>query len=184
MKAQFKEVDERMNKTLEALDREFKSIRAGRASASVLDRVSVDYYGVATPVQQLATVATPDARTLTIQPWDKSTLKLINKAIQASDIGINPTDDGSVIRLVFPAPTEERRKELCRKVEKQGEEAKVAIRNLRREFVDKYKAMKKANEITEDELKDAEKEIQDITDRFVKNIDKMVKDKEQEVLSL
>ena len=184
MKAQFKEVDERMNKTLEALDREFKSIRAGRASASVLDRVSVDYYGVATPVQQLATVATPDARTLTIQPWDKSTLKLINKAIQASDIGINPTDDGSVIRLVFPAPTEERRKELCRKVEKQGEEAKVAIRNLRREFVDKYKAMKKANEITEDELKDAEKEIQDITDRFVKNIDKMVKDKEQEVISL
>ena len=150
----------------------------------MLDRVSVDYYGVATPVQQLATVATPDARTLTIQPWDKSTLKLINKAIQASDIGINPTDDGSVIRLVFPAPTEERRKELCRKVEKQGEEAKVAIRNLRREFVDKYKAMKKANEITEDELKDAEKEIQDITDRFVKNIDKMVKDKEQEVLSL
>lgn len=184
MKAQFKEVDERMNKTLEALDREFKSIRAGRASASVLDRVSVDYYGVATPIQQLATVATPDARTLTIQPWDKSTLKLINKAIQASEIGINPTDDGSVIRLVFPAPTEERRKELCRKVEKEGEEAKVAIRNLRREFVDKYKAMKKSNEITEDELKDAEKEIQDITDRFVKSIDKMVKEKEQEVLSL
>lgn len=184
MKGQFKEVEDRMNKTIESLGREFGSIRAGRASATVLDRVMVDYYGVPTPVQQLATISTPDARTLAIQPWDRSTLKLINKAIQASDIGINPTDDGSVIRLAFPAPTEERRKELCKKVSKMGEEAKVAVRNIRRDFVDKYKDMKKKNEITEDELKEAEKEIQDITDRFTKQIDKEVKDKEQEVLSL
>ena len=113
MKAQYKEIEEKMNKTLDSLYREFGTIRAGKASPSVLDRVTVDYYGAATPIQQLATISTSDARTLVIQPWDKSTLKLINKAIQASDIGINPTDDGSVIRLVFPAPTEERRKELC-----------------------------------------------------------------------
>lgn len=184
MKGQFKEVEDKMNKTMDALDREFKTIRAGRANASVLDRVTVDYYGAPTPIQQLATIATADARTLTIQPWDKSTLKLINKAIQASDIGINPADDGSVIRLVFPSPTEERRKEICKKVDKMGEEAKVAIRNVRRDFVDKYKAQKKASEITEDELKEAEKEIQDITDKFVKMIDKQVKEKSNEVMSL
>lgn len=184
MKSQFKEVEDKMNKTMDSLDREFKTIRAGRASPSVLDHVTVDYYGTPTPIQQLATVSTSDARTLTIQPWDRSTLKLINKAIQASDVGINPTDDGVLIRLVFPSPTEERRKEICKKVEKMGEEAKIAIRNVRRDFVDKYKAQKKASEITEDELKEAEKEIQDITDKFVKSIDKQVKDKSQEVLSL
>ena len=120
MKAQYKEIEEKMNKTLDALYREFGTIRAGKASPSVLDRVTVDYYGAATPIQQLATISTTDARTLMIQPWDKSTLKLINKAIQASDVGINPTDDGSVIRLVFPAPTEERRKELCKQVSKEA----------------------------------------------------------------
>ena len=121
---------------------------------------------------------------MVIQPWDKSTLKLINKAIQASDIGINPTDDGSVIRLIFPSPTEERRKELCKQVSKDGENAKVSIRNIRRDAVDKFKAQKKANEISEDDLKDAEKDVQDLTDKYVKMIDKAVKDKEQEVMSL
>ena len=144
----------------------------------------MDYYGAATPIQQLATISTADARTLVIQPWDKSTLKLINKAIQASDIGINPTDDGSVIRLIFPSPTEERRKELCKQVSKDGENAKVSIRNIRRDAVDKFKAQKKANEISEDDLKDAEKDVQDLTDKYVKMIDKAVKDKEQEVMSL
>ena len=181
MKAQYKEIEEKMNKTLDALYREFGTIRAGKASPSVLDR---DYYGAATPIQQLATISTTDARTLMIQPWDKSTLKLINKAIQASDVGINPTDDGSVIRLVFPAPTEERRKELCKQVSKEGEGAKVSIRNIRRDAVDKFKAQKKANELSEDDLKDAEKDVQELTDKYTKLIEKAVKEKEQEVMSL
>ena len=184
MKAQYKEIEEKMNKTLDALYREFGTIRAGKASPSVLDRVTVDYYGAATPIQQLATISTPDPRTLMIQPWDKSTLKLINKAIQASDVGINPTDDGPVIRLVFPAPTEERRNELCKQVSKEGESSKVAIRNIRRDAVDKLKAQKKANELSEDDLKDAEKDVQELTDKYVKLIDKAVKEKEQEVMSL
>ena len=184
MKAQYKEIEEKMNKTLDSLYREFGTIRAGKASPSVLDRVTVDYYGAATPIQQLATISTSDARTLVIQPWDKSTLKLINKAIQASDIGINPTDDGSVIRLVFPAPTEERRKELCKQVSKDGESAKVAIRNIRREAVDKLKAQKKANEISEDDLKDAEKDIHDLTDGYCKKIDGICAEKEKEILSI
>ena len=192
MKAQYKEYEEKMNKTLDSLYREFATIRAGKASPSVLDRVTVDYYGVATPIQQLATISTPDARTLVIQPWDKSTclvgsemcIRDSNKAIQASDLGINPTDDGSVIRLVFPSPTEERRKELCKQVSKDGETAKVSVRNIRRDAVDKFKAQKKSNEISEDDLKDAEKDIQDLTDKFVKMIDKAVKEKEQEVMSL
>ena len=184
MKAQYKEIEEKMNKTLDSLYREFGTIRAGKASPSVLDRVTVDYYGAATPIQQLATISTSDARTLVIQPWDKSTLKLINKAIQASDIGINPTDDGSVIRLVFPAPTEERRKELCKQVSKDGESAKVAIRNIRREAVDKLKAQKKANEISEDDLKDAEKDVQDLTDKYCKEIDKMAGAKEKEIMEI
>lgn len=184
MKGQYKEIESKMTKTLEALDREFKTIRAGKASAAVLDRITVDYYGVATPIQQLASVGTPDARTLTIQPWDKSTLKMINKAIQTSDLGINPADDGTMIRLAFPAPTEERRKELCKKVSKMGEEAKVAIRNIRRDAVDKFKAEKKKSEMSEDDLKDAEKDVQELTDQYIRAIEKAVKEKEQEVLSL
>ena len=184
MKAQYKEFDEKMTKTLDALYREFGTIRAGKASPSVLDRITVDYYGVPTPIQQLATVSTSDARTLVIQPWDKSTMKLINKAIQASDIGINPTDDGSVIRLVFPSPTEERRKDLCKQVSKDGESAKIAIRNIRRDAVDKFKAQKKANDLSEDDLRDAEKDIQDLTDKYIKDVDKAVKDKEQEIMTL
>lgn len=179
-----KEVSNRMDKTVSTLENEFRSINAGRANPALLERIAVDYYGVPTPINQMAAIQTPDARTLLIQPWDKSSMKLITKAIQASDIGINPTDDGSVIRLVFPAPTEERRKELCKKVSKMGEEAKVAIRNIRRDFVDHLKTQKKNNEVTEDEQKDGEKEIQTVTDNYIKNIDKLVKDKENEVLSI
>ena len=184
MKELVKEINARMDKTIGALENEFRSINAGRANPALLERISVEYYGVPTPIQQMAAVNVADARTLTIQPWDKQSMKMITKAIQASDLGINPTDDGSVIRLVFPAPTEERRKELCKKVSKMGEEAKVGIRNIRRDFVDQLKAQKKASEITEDELKDGEKEVQDVTDKYIKNIDKLVKEKEQEVLSL
>ena len=184
MKAQYKEIEEKMNKTLDALYREFGTIRAGKASPSVLDRVTVDYYGAATPIQQLATISTPDPRTLMIQPWDKSTLKLINKAIQASDVGINPTDDGSVIRLVFPAPTEERRKELCKQVSKEGESSKVAIRNIRRDAVDYVKKAQKKGELTEDDQKKAEKDIQDLTDKHVKKIDEMCAKKEKELMEI
>ena len=184
IKAMNKEICGRMDKSITALENEFRAINAGRANPALLERVSVEYYGVPTPINQMAAINVMDARTLTIQPWDKSTMKMITKAIQASDIGINPTDDGSVIRLVFPAPTEERRKELCKKVSKMGEEAKVAIRNIRRDFVDQLKAQKKNNEITEDEQKDGEKEVQTVTDNYIKNIDKLVKDKGTEVLSI
>ncbi len=184
MKEYLKEINGRMDKTIQSLEHEFRSINAGRANPALLERVTVEYYGAPTPIQQMAAINVADARTLTIQPWDKASLKEITKAIQASDIGINPIDDGSIIRLVFPAPTEERRKDLCKKVSKMGEEAKVAIRNIRRDFVDQLKAQKKANEITEDEQKDGEKEIQDVTDKYVKTIDKLVKEKEEEVLSL
>ena len=175
---------EKMEKSVNVMLADFAAVRAGRANPAVLDKIRVDYYGAPTPVNQMAAISVSEARVLVIQPWDKSTLKLINKAIQASDIGINPTDDGSVIRLVFPAPTEERRKELCKQVSKDGESAKVAIRNIRREAVDKLKAQKKANEISEDDLKDAEKDVQDLTDKYVKQIEKAVKEKEQEVMSL
>ena len=184
MKAQYKEIEEKMNKTLDALYREFGTIRAGKASPSVLDRVTVDYYGAATPIQQLATISTPDPRTLMIQPWDKSTLKLINKAIQASDVGINPTDDGSVIRLVFPAPTEERRKELCKQVSKEGESSKVAIRNIRRDAMDSFKTQKKNGDMTEDDVKIAEKDFQKITDDWIKEIDKIADKKEKELFEI
>ena len=184
IKALNKDISAKMDKTVTALENEFRSINAGRANPALLERISADYYGVPTPINQMAAIQTPDARTLLIQPWDKSSMKLITKAIQASDIGINPTDDGSVIRLVFPAPTEERRKELCKKVSKMGEEAKVAIRNIRRDFVDLLKAQKKNSEITEDEQKEGEKEVQNVTDNYIKTIDKMVKDKENEVLSI
>ena len=184
MKAQYKEYEEKMNKTLDSLYREFATIRAGKASPSVLDRVTVDYYGVATPIQQLATISTPDARTLVIQPWDKSTLKMINKAIQASDLGINPTDDGSVIRLVFPSPTEERRKELCKQVSKDGETAKVSVRNIRRDSLDVFKKMKTAKEITEDEYTSYEKEVEDSTKNAISTVEKLQAEKEKEVLTV
>ena len=173
-----------MNKCLEALDRNFKTVRAGRANASVLDKVQVEYYGTPTPINQMAAISTPDPRTLQIQPWDKTTLKEIEKAILMSDLGINPQNDGNVIRLNFPPLTEERRKELAKDVKKMAEDAKIAVRNCRRDGIDAIKAMKKNNEITEDEKADGEKLVQKSTDKFVAEIDSMFADKEKEILAI
>lgn len=175
---------EKMEKSLAALDRDYKSIRAGRANASVLDRITVDYYGVPTPIQQMAAVSVPEARILQIQPWDASTLKDIEKAILTSDIGINPNNDGRVIRLSFPPLTEERRKEITKDVRKKAEDSKVAVRNLRRDALDKLKALKKNNEITEDDEEIGEKKIQTLTDKYCKEIDDLAADKEQEILAI
>ena len=175
---------EKMEKSVAALDREYKSIRAGRANVSVLDRVTVDYYGVPTPIQQMAAVSVPEARVLMIQPWDATTLKAIEKAILTSDIGINPNNDGRVIRLAFPQLTEERRKEITKDVHKKAEEGKVAIRNLRRDSIDKLKTLKKANEITEDDEANGEKKIQTLTDKYCKQIDDLAVEKEKEVMAI
>ena len=174
----------KMTKSLEALDRELGSVRAGRANPSVLDKVSVDYYGVATPVNQLAAVSVPEPRMLSIQPWDPSTLKLIEKAINVSDIGINPQNDGKTIRLIFPPLTEERRKDLVKGIKKNGEDTKVAIRNIRRDAIDDFKLAKKNGEMTEDDVKNAEKSIQDMTDKYCKEIDVTVTAKEKEIMSI
>lgn len=175
---------EKMNKSLNALNNEYASIRAGRANPSVLDKVTVDYYGAPTPVNQMAAVSVAEARILVIQPWDASSLKAIEKAILASDIGINPTNDGKSIRLVFPQLTEDRRKELCKTIKKYGEECKVTVRSIRRDSMEKFKAMKKNSEITEDDLKDCEKKVQDLTDKFCGEVDKAVADKEKEIMSI
>lgn len=182
--AQNTEYETKMQKTLSALSAEFASIRAGRASPAVLDKIHVDYYGAPTPINQMASVSVTEARTLTIQPWDMTTLKSIEKAIQQSDLGINPQNDGRVLRLVFPSLTEERRKEYVKTIRKYGEDAKVAIRAVRRDAIDKYKEMKKQSLITEDDLKDAEKNTQDLTDRYCKDIDTMCDKKEKEVMSI
>ena len=166
------------------LDKEFAAVRAGRANPAVLDKVMVDYYGAPTPVNQMAAISVSEARILVIQPWDKSSLKLIEKAIQASDIGINPTNDGNVLRLAFPQLTEERRKELCKSIKKYGEDCKVAVRSIRRDTMDKLKAMKKNSEITEDDLKDCEKKVQDLTDKFCADADKAVAAKEKEIMTV
>ncbi len=171
----------RMKKTLEALQSEFSSVRAGRANAAVLDQIRVDYYGSPTPINQIGSIASPDPRTLIIQPWDATALKNIEKAIQASDLGINPQNDGRVIRLVFPQLTEERRKDLIKQVRKYGEEAKVAIRNIRRDAVEKFKKQQKASEITEDDYKIVEKDIQKMTDDFIKDVDSITAAKEKEL---
>ena len=184
MNAMVKPYEEKMNKTLQVLDKEFSGIRAGRANPGLLDQIMVDYYGVPTAIGQMAAISVPEARMLMIQPWDKSTLKAIEKAIQTSDLGINPHNDGSVIRLVFPPLTEERRKDLCKTVSKTAEDAKVAIRAIRRDANDKFKAAKKASEVTEDDLKQLEKEIQDITDRFIKDIDKAAEAKSKEIMEI
>ncbi len=184
MKATIENAKEKMNKSLKALDKEFAAIRAGRANPAVLDKVQVDYYGAPTPVNQMAAVSVSEARILVIQPWDKSCLKLIEKAIQASDIGINPTNDGNVLRLTFPQLTEERRKELCKNIKKLGEDSKVAIRSIRRDTMDKLKAMKKNSEITEDDLKDCEKKVQDLTDKCCAEADKAVAAKEKEIMTV
>ncbi|NLT09321.1 MAG: ribosome recycling factor [Ruminococcus sp.] len=184
MKETINAAKEKMNKSLNALNNEYASIRAGRANPGILDKVLVDYYGAPTPVNQMAAISVSEARILVIQPWDKSTLKLIEKAIQASDIGINPTNDGSVIRLAFPQLTEDRRKELCKVIKKYGEECKVTVRSIRRDTMDKLKKMQKNSEITEDDLKDCEKKVQDITDKFCADVDKAVADKEKEVMTV
>lgn len=177
-------VEEKMNKTIGVLNGELASIRAGRANPAVLDKIMVDYYGTPTAIQQMAAVSVSEARILVITPWDKTTLHAIEKAIQKSDLGINPSNDGNVIRIAFPQPTEERRRELCKQVAKTGEDAKVAIRSIRRDANEKTKAQKKKSEITEDDLKDLDKQIQNITDKFIKEIDRICAAKEKEILEI
>lgn len=180
----YEEFEAKMKKTSELLGVSFASVRAGRANAGVLDQIQVDYYGTPTPIQQIATISTPDPRSLLIQPWDSSTLKPIEKAILASDLGINPQNDGRVIRLVFPQLTEERRKELTKQVKKYGEDAKVAIRNVRRDAVDFVKKAQKKGELTEDDQKKAEKDIQDLTDKYIKKVDEMCGKKDKELMEI
>lgn len=184
METVYAKANEKMEKCLTSLERDFSAIRAGRANPAVLDKVMVDYYGVPTAINQMAAVSVPEARLLVIQPWDASTLKDIEKAINTSDIGINPQNDGKVIRLTFPQLTEEHRKNLQKDISKRGEEAKVAIRNVRRDAMDGIKKLKKDNEITEDQQKDGEKKLQDITDGFIKQAETITKKKEEEILSI
>ncbi len=180
----YPEIESKMEKRIEGYSSELKTIRAGRANASVLDKVSIDYYGTKTPIAQVGSISSPEPRLLVIQPWDASVLKEIEKAINASDIGISPQNDGKVIRLNFPPLTEERRKELVKTVKKYTEEAKVQIRNIRRDALEKFKAQKKNGEITEDDVKEAEKDIQKLTDNYVKEIDGVCADKEKEILEV
>ncbi len=184
MSVDFKEYARKMEKTLEVLAENFAAVRAGRANAKVLDRITVEYYGQETPLNGVSTISSPDARTLVIQPWDGSLLKEIQKAIQMSDLGINPQNDGRVIRLVFPQLTEERRKELTKQVKKYAEDAKVAMRNIRRDGMDYVKALKKKSEITEDEQKTAEKDLQDLLDKFIKRVDEALAAKEKELMAI
>ncbi len=178
------EFNEKMKKTIDVVAGDFASVRAGRANAAVLDKITVDYYGTPTPINQVGTISSPDPRSLMIQPWDKSLLKEIEKAIQTSDLGINPQNDGQVIRLLFPQLTEERRKELTKQVRKYAEGGKVAVRNIRRDAMDKLKAAEKKGELTEDDRKDCEKELQDLTDKFCKELDEMCAKKEKELMAV
>ncbi len=180
----YPEFESKMKKTTEVLSQQLEAVRAGRANAAVLNQISVEYYGVPTPIQQVASVSVPDPRTLMIQPWDASILKGIEKAILASELGINPQNDGRVIRLVFPQLTEERRKELAKQVKKYGEEAKVAVRNIRRDAIDKFKKQQKASEITEDDYKNIEKDIQKLTDDYIKEVDAITDKKEKELFEI
>lgn len=184
MSVDFKEYSRKMDKTLDVLADNFGAVRAGRANARVLDRISVEYYGSETPLNGVATISSPDARTLVIQPWDTKLLKDIQKAIQVSDLGINPQNDGRVIRLTFPQLTEERRHELAKQVKKYGEDAKVAMRNIRRDGMDYIKNLKKKSEITEDEQKKAEKDLQDMLDKYIKKVDEALAAKEKELMAL
>ncbi|MCI9408307.1 MAG: ribosome recycling factor [Oscillospiraceae bacterium] len=184
MNEQIKNAEGKMEKCLKSLEHEFSTIRAGRANPAVLDKVLVDYYGTPTPVQQMAAISVVEARNLLIQPWDVSQLKAIEKAIINSDIGITPTNDGKALRLAFPQPTEDRRKELVKQVKKFGEEAKVTLRNVRRDTLEKFKTMKKNGEITEDDMKGLEKDMQKLTDKFCDNVDSAVSDKEKEIMSI
>lgn len=180
----FNEAKDKMHKAAENLQRNFGQIRAGRANASLLDRVQVTYYGVPTPLNQMASITIPEARVLMITPFDKSMVQEVEKALLASDLGITPTSDGNVIRLVIPQLTEERRKELAKEVKKEAEQAKVAIRNIRRDAIDEYKKQQKNSEITEDDLRSAENDIQDLTDKSIKELDKIASDKEKELLEV
>ena len=184
MPVDFKDYARRMDKALDHLNDEFGAVRAGRANAKVLDRITVEYYGSETPLNGVATISSPDARTLVVQPWDNTLLKEIQKAIQASDLGINPQNDGKVIRLVFPQLTEERRKELTKQVKKYAEDAKVAMRNIRRDGMDYVKKLKKASEITEDDQKKAEKDLQDLLDKYIKKVDEALAAKEKELMAI
>ena len=184
MSVDFTEFSRKMDRTLEHLGEDFDAVRAGRANAKVLDRISVEYYGSETPLNGVATISSPDARTLVITPWDTKLLKDIQKAIQLSDLGINPQNDGRVIRLIFPQLTEERRKELSKQVKKYAEDAKVAMRNIRRDGMDYVKKLKKNNEITEDDQKKAEKDLQDMLDKYIKKVDAALAAKDKELMSI
>ena len=184
MSVDFNEYGRKMDKTLDVLADNFGAVRAGRANAKVLDRIAVEYYGQETPLNGVATISSPDARTLVIQPWDSALLKEIQKAIQMSDLGINPQNDGRVIRLVFPQLTEERRKELTKQVKKYAEDAKVAMRNIRRDGMDYVKKLKKNSEITEDDQKKAEKDLQDLLDKYIKKVDEALAAKEKELMAI
>ena len=184
MKEQLKIYEEKMDKTIDSLMNDYASIRAGRANPHVLDKIKVDYYGTPTPIQQVGNISVPEARMILIQPWEKSLLKAIEKAIQTSDLGINPNNDGSCIRLIFPELTEDRRKELAKDVKKKGENAKVAVRNIRRDANDTFKKMEKNDEISEDDLTVAEDKIQKITDKAIEKIDKAVENKTKEILTV
>ncbi|MBR4287537.1 MAG: ribosome recycling factor [Clostridia bacterium] len=184
MNSVFNRAKEKMEKSVSSLKFEYNSIRAGRANAAVLDRIQVDYYGCPTPINQMAAISVPEARVLAIQPWDMSALSLIEKAILASDLGLNPSNDGRIIRLVFPALTEDRRKQLTKDVSALAEEAKVGVRQVRRDCIEKIKAMKKNSEITEDDQKYGEEEIQKITDEFIKKIDEVAAAKSKEIMEI
>ncbi len=184
MKEVIKQFEEKMSKSIDVLQEDFASIRAGRANPHLLDKIKVDYYGTPTPIQQVGNISVPEARIILITPWEKSLLKELERSINQADIGINPTNDGTAIRLVFPELTEERRKELAKDIKKKGEETKVAIRNIRRDAVDKIKKMEKASEITEDDLKDGEEEIQKTTDDAIKKVDSVVDNKTKEIMTV
>ena len=184
MKEMNQPYDAKMQKTIEVVMSDFAGVRAGRANAGVLDKITVEYYGTETPIHQVASISTPDPRTLVSQPWDGTLLKAVEKALLASDLGINPQNDGKVIRLIFPQLTEERRKELTKQVKKYGEGGKVAIRNIRRDAMEKFKAMKKKSEITEDDLKELEEDLQKLTDKRCKEIDDLTAKKEAELMAV
>ena len=184
MKEMYEAYDVKMQKTIDVVMSDFAGVRAGRANAAVLDKITVEYYGTETPIHQVASISTPDARTLVIQPWDGTLLKAVEKALLTSELGINPQNDGKVIRLVFPQLTEERRKELTKQVRKYGEGGKVAIRNIRRDAMEKFKAMKKKAEITEDDLKELEEDLQKLTDKRCKEIDDLTAKKEAELMAV
>ncbi len=183
-KAFYKEYEDKMTKAISVLKEELAGLRAGRANPAILDKITVDYYGTPTPINQLGSIAVPEARVIVIQPWEAKVLKEIEKAIQKSDIGINPNNDGKVIRLIFPVLTEERRKDLTKGVKKHGEDTKVAVRSIRRDAIEHFKVKKKNSEITEDDLKDAENDMQKMTDKYIAEIDKVLEIKEKEIMEV